>query len=88
VPDDPAPKRERDPETEAEIEIEADEESFLDDDGTTSDDTRHYLQDPSNLADNARDADEQAQDDLLDLDQTELDELGLTLDDPHQPDDE
>jgi hypothetical protein len=27
-------------------------------------------------------------DDLLELDQTELDELGLTLDDPHQPVDE
>jgi hypothetical protein len=26
--------------------------------------------------------------DLLELDQTELDELGLTLDDPHQPIDE
>jgi hypothetical protein len=26
-------------------------------------------------------------DDLLELDQTELDELGLTLDDPHQPTD-
>ncbi len=27
-------------------------------------------------------------DEVLDLDQTELDELGLTLDDPHQPDSE
>jgi hypothetical protein len=26
-------------------------------------------------------------DDMLELDQTELDELGLTLDDPHQPTD-
>ena len=40
------------------------------------------------LVDNARDADEQDQDDLLDLDQTELEELGLTLDDPHQPESE
>jgi hypothetical protein len=39
----------------------------------------------NNLAENARDADEQEQDDVLDLDQTELDEQGLTLDDPHQP---
>ena len=34
------------------------------------------------------DEDEQAADDLLELDQTELDELGLTLDDPHQPEPE
>lgn len=34
------------------------------------------------------DEDEQADDDKLELDQTELDELGLTLDDPHQPDPE
>ena len=31
---------------------------------------------------------EESVDDMLELDQTELDELGLTLDDPHQPDDE
>jgi hypothetical protein len=69
-------------------EIEPDVEGTVDEDGTSSDDTRHYLQDPSNLAENARDADEQDQDDLLDLDQTELEELGLTLDDPHQPEPE
>ena len=34
------------------------------------------------------DADEQEQDDVLELDQTELEELGLTLDDPHQPEPE
>ena len=34
------------------------------------------------------DADEHEQDDVLDLDQTELEELGLTLDDPHQPESE
>ena len=49
------------------------------------DNARHYLRDPNHLADFARDADEIEQDDVLDLDQTELDELGLTLDDPHQP---
>ena len=59
-----------------------------DDDGPDTDDARHYLQDPNNLAENARDADEQEQDDILDLDQTELEELGLTLDDPHQPESE
>jgi hypothetical protein len=32
-----------------------------------------------------RDADEQAAADLLEVDQKELEELGLTLDDPHQP---
>ena len=31
---------------------------------------------------------EETLDEILELDQTELDELGLTLDDPHQPDDE
>ena len=29
---------------------------------------------------------EESVDEMLELDQTELDELGLTLDDPHQPD--
>lgn len=56
--------------------------------GADDDSARHYLQDPNNLAENARDADEQEQDDVLDVDQTELDELGLTLDDPHQPESE
>jgi hypothetical protein len=28
---------------------------------------------------------EETEDELLEIDQTELDELGLTLDDPHQP---
>ncbi len=31
------------------------------------------------------DEDEQAEDDMFELDQKELDELGLMLDDPHQP---
>ena len=31
---------------------------------------------------------EESVEDMLEIDQTELDELGLTLDDPHQPDDE
>jgi len=34
------------------------------------------------------DEDEQEAVDVLEVDQTELEELGLTLDDPHQPDDE
>jgi hypothetical protein len=34
------------------------------------------------------DADEQEAEDVLEVDQKELEELGLTLDDPHQPDDE
>jgi len=34
------------------------------------------------------DADEQEAEDVLEVDQTELEELGLTLDDPHQPVDE
>ena len=31
---------------------------------------------------------EESVEEMLELDQTELDELGLTLDDPHQPDEE
>jgi ribosome assembly protein YihI (activator of Der GTPase) len=31
---------------------------------------------------------EETDDEVLEIDQTELDELGLTLDDPHQPDGE
>jgi hypothetical protein len=73
------------------FDLEPDVEAIVeaDDDTTAFDDTaRHYQQDPNHLAENARDADEQEQDDVLDLDQTELDELGLTLDDPHQPEPE
>jgi hypothetical protein len=36
----------------------------------------------------AEDDGDETVDEMLELDQTELDELGLTLDDPHQPDDE
>jgi hypothetical protein len=61
------------------------EAAVEDDDSLDPDDTRHYLQDPNHLVENARDSDEQEQDDVLDFDQTELEELGLTLDDPHQP---
>jgi hypothetical protein len=70
------------------FEFESDVEAIVEDDEADSDDARHYLQDPNNLADNARDADEREQDDVLELDQTELEELGLTLDDPHQPESE
>jgi hypothetical protein len=70
------------------LELGADVEALVDDDEPVLDETRHYLQDPDNLAENARDADELEQDDELELDQTELDELGLTLDDPHQPEPE
>jgi hypothetical protein len=31
---------------------------------------------------------EESVEEMLEIDQTELDELGLTLDDPHQPDEE
>ena len=51
----------------------------------TADGTRHYLHDPDRIDQFARDDDEKAQDDLLEIDQTELEELGLGLDDPHQP---
>jgi len=58
------------------------------DDDLLDDGSRHYQQDPNHLAQYARDADEIEQDDELDLDQTELSELGLVLDDPHQPEPE
>ena len=73
------------------LELGADVEALVEDDELELDEldeTRHYQQDPDHLAENARDADEQEQDDELELDQTELDELGLTLDDPHQPESE
>ena len=70
------------------LELPADVEALVDDDEPVLDETRHYLQDPDNLAYNAPDPDELEQDDELELDQTELDELGLTLDDPHQPESE
>lgn len=73
----------------ADFELESDVEAMVEDtDEVASDNTRHYLGDPNHLAEFARDADEQEQDDVLDLDQAELDELGLTLDDPHQPEPE
>jgi hypothetical protein len=53
-----------------------------------ADGARHYLHDPNGISQNARDEDEQDQDDLLEIDQTELEELGLDLDDPHQPESE
>ncbi len=49
---------------------------------------RHYQQDPDALLGRARDEVEREQDALLELDQTELEELGLVLDDPHQPEPE
>jgi hypothetical protein len=53
-----------------------DDLSDLIDDGTAS------------IPDNDRDEDEQEAADELEVDQTELEELGLVLDDPHQPEDE
>ena len=80
------PERENDP---ADRKLDADIEAIVDDASDPDPDSvRHYLQDPNHLAGNARDEDEQEQDDELDVDQTELEELGLTLDDPHQPESE
>ena len=67
------------------FEIPPDVEGMVDDTDEDDDSSRHYLQDPNHLAQFVRNSDEQEQDDVLDLDQTELEELGLTLDDPHQP---
>lgn len=69
-------------------EVPADDAGALADDSPSGDEDRHYQQDPQGLLDKARDSDERAQDDLLEIDQTELEELGLVLDDPHQPEPE
>ena len=58
------------------------------DDDLIEDTSRHYEQDPNHLAQFARDEDEVEVDDELEVDQTELSELGLVLDDPHQPEPE
>ncbi len=58
------------------------------DDDLIDDGSRHYEQDPNHLAQFARDEDEVEVDDELEVDQTELSELGLVLDDPHQPEPE
>jgi len=64
-------------------------EALVDDDDDLLDETtRHYQQDPNHLGQFARDGDEIEQDEELELDQTELGELGLVLDDPHQPEPE
>ena len=65
-----------------------DDAGAVDDSGASVDEDRHYLRDPEGILESRRDADERAQDDLLELDQTELEELGLVLDDPHQPEPE
>jgi hypothetical protein len=49
---------------------------------------RDELRAEAEADDVAEDDGEETLDEMLELDQTELDELGLTLDDPHQPDDE
>ncbi len=58
------------------------------DDDLIDDGSRHYEQDPNHVAQFARDEDEVEVDDELEVDQTELSELGLVLDDPHQPEPE
>jgi hypothetical protein len=74
----------------ADFELEPRVEALIDDDDDAllEDGARHYQQDPDHLAQAARDDDEVEQDDELELDQTELSELGLVLDDPHQPEPE
>jgi hypothetical protein len=43
---------------------------------------RHYQDD---ILSTRQDPDEAEQEDILEVDQTELEELGLVLDDPHDP---
>jgi hypothetical protein len=49
---------------------------------------REARDDVSELVDTEDDDGEETVDELLEIDQAELEELGLTLDDPHQPDPE
>jgi hypothetical protein len=58
---------------------------FVDDDGVDEDAARHYHGDPNHLLEFGADTDELAEEERLELDQVELEELGLVLDDPHQP---
>jgi hypothetical protein len=84
MPDDATPD-----DSAADFELEPAVVALIEGDGDLlGDGARHYEQDPDPLAQFDRDADETEQADLLEVDQTELDELGLTLDDPHQPEPE
>jgi hypothetical protein len=82
------PAGENDEDDDEDFALRPDVEAMVEDDGNPVDATRHYAQDPDQLADDAPTPDEREQDDELELDQAELDELGLTLDDPHQPEPE
>ena len=68
--------------------VAADEGGFIGDDGVDYDADRHYHGDPNHLLQFASDDDERHTAELLEVDQVELEELGLVLDDPHQPDPE
>jgi hypothetical protein len=61
-------------------------DGFIGDDGVDYDNDRHYQQDPNHLLQFANDDDERHAAEMLEVDQVELEELGLVLDDPHQPD--
>jgi hypothetical protein len=76
-----------------------DEDDFSDLVGVSAADIRRSEPDEDDLSDLVDDGtsdiprtdldeDEQEAADELEVDQTELEELGLTLDDPHQPEDE
>ena len=58
---------------------------FVDDEGIDEDAVRHYHGDPNHLAEFGPDPDEISETERLEIDQVELEELGLVLDDPHQP---
>lgn len=62
-----------------------DVDGFIGDDGVDYDADRHYQQDPNHLLQFASDDDERRATEMLEVDQVELEELGLVLDDPHQP---
>lgn len=65
--------------------VEPDADGFIGDDGVDYDADRHYHGDPNHLLQFASDGDELRDAELLEVDQVELAELGLVLDDPHQP---
>jgi hypothetical protein len=66
------------------LEISMDTDRARDDD----DDLGDLIPETEDIPRTDLDEDEQDAEDVLEVDQKELEELGLTLDDPHQPEDE
>ena len=70
--------------------VDREEDNAMDTDRKRDDDDLSDLVDDGTAAIPRTDLDEDEQEaeEVLEVDQSELEELGLTLDDPHQPEDE